>query len=128
MRSQVLLVLEDILKSSKIWKELIMVNDTILLNPIRPRGAQCQQSNLRWTKVKQAQASYETINPWFFRQFYHRFHRLEVTKPDDSPYIRKNLSLLADSIKKFSIFKPKINNFRLKILKLSIIFSGIWLS
>jgi len=27
------------------------------------RGAQCQQSDLRWTKVKQALAIYETKNP-----------------------------------------------------------------
>ena len=82
------------------------------------RGAQCQWSDLRWTKMKQAQASHETKNPWFFRQFYYRFHWLEVTKPDDSPYTRKNLSLLADFLKQFSIFKSKIINFRLKMLKL----------
>ena len=57
---------------------------------------QCQRSDLRWTKMKQAQASHETKNLWFFRHFYHRFHWLEVTKPGDSPYIRKCLSLLTN--------------------------------
>ena len=66
-----------------------------ILNPIQgtvPRGgtgAQCQGSDLRWTKVKRAQVSHETKNPQFFRQFHYKIHWLEVTKPYDSPYTKK---------------------------------------